>query len=475
MTETTTDVRAPGAAHGVPGAPGAPGVPGGDVPLRWVWLAAWPVTAVFVLSNAATPLYVLWQREMGFSRGTLTVVFACYIAGLLGSLLVSGVVSDRLGRKPVLLPALGLALVSCLVFATAGGVAALIVARLCTGIAVGAVVSAGMAAVTDVAGPARRPLAALLASCAMVFGAGSGPLLAGVLSETLPGPTVTVFAVEAVLLVTAVAVVLRMPVRRPARADTRSGVGSGNGGPGSGAGSGNGGPGSGVGTGNGGTGNGETGNGVGTGAGTGAGGGAWVRVPGVPRGAGRQLTLGIAVFAPGITATSFVLSLGPSLLSGLLGTGSRIVSGALAFVMFLSATGVQFAVRGLGRRTILLAGAAATVLGMLALVTAVHTGSVSALAGAALLAGAGQGMGQLGGLSLLNSTVPAGRLAEANAALNVGGYLPAGVLPVTAGYLSDAVGLTAGATVFGAALAALAAAGGGLVLRGWREPAEPLG
>ncbi|MFJ4581411.1 MFS transporter [Streptomyces echinatus] len=416
MTETTADVRAVRSAHGVGG---------GEVPVRWVWLAAWPVTAVFVLSNAATPLYVLWQREMGFSRGTLTVVFACYIAGLLVSLLVSGVVSDRLGRKPVLLPALGLALVACLVFATAGGVAALILARLCTGVAVGAVVSAGMAAVTDVAGPARRRLAALLASCAMVFGAGVGPLLAGVLSETLPGPTVTVFAVEAVLLVTAVAVVLRMPVRRPARA--------------------------------------------------GAGTGAWIRVPGVPRGAGRQLALGVAVFAPGITATSFVLSLGPSLLSGLLGTDSRIVSGALAFTMFLCATGVQFAVRGLQRRTVLVVGAGATVLGMLALVTAVHTGSVPALAGAALLAGAGQGMGQLGGLSLLNSTVPAGRLAEANAALNVGGYLPAGILPVTAGYVSDAVGLTAGATVFGTALAGMAVAGGALVLLSRREPAQPLG
>ncbi|WP_051789477.1 MFS transporter [Streptomyces sp. NRRL S-1022] len=390
--------------------------------VRWVWLAAWPVTAVFVLSNAATPLYVLWQREMGFSKGTLTVVFACYIAGLLGSLLVSGVVSDRLGRRPVLLPALGLALVACLVFATAGSVAALIVARLCTGVAVGAVVSAGMAAVTDVAGPARRRLAALVASCAMVFGAGVGPLLAGVLSETLPAPTVTVFAVEAVLLGSAVVVVLRMPVRRPDR----------------------------------------------------AGGGPWMRVPGVPRGAGWQLALGIAVFAPGITATSFVLSLGPSLLSGLLGTGSRVVSGALAFAMFLSATGVQFAVRRLRRRTVLVAGAGATALGMLALVAAVHSGSVAALGGAALLAGAGQGMGQLGGLSLLNSTVPGARLAEANAALNVGGYLPAGVLPVSAGYLSDAVGLTAGATVFGTALAALAVGGGALVLWG-RRRVEPLG
>ncbi|MFF5536263.1 MFS transporter [Streptomyces cinerochromogenes] len=408
MTETTTEVRAPGAA------------PAGEVPARWIWLAAWPVTAVFVLSNAATPLYVLWQREMGFGRGTLTVVFACYIAGLLGSLLVSGVLSDRIGRKPVLLPALGLALAACLVFATAGGVAALVVARLCTGIAVGAVVSAGMAAVTDVAGPARRRLAALLASCAMVFGAGLGPLLAGVLSETLPAPTVTVFGVEAVLLGTAVAVVLRMPVRRPAAGGT----------------------------------------------------GAWVRVPGVPRGAGRPLALGIAVFAPGITATSFVLSLGPSLLADLLGTDSRMISGTLAFAMFLSATGVQFAVRRLERRTVLLAGAGATALGMLALVTAVHAGSVPALGAAALLGGAGQGMGQLGGLSLLNSTVPTGRLAEANAALNVGGYLPAGLLPVTAGYLSDGVGLTTGATAFATVLAAAAVAGGGLVLLERRSTAR---
>ncbi|WP_406134607.1 MFS transporter [Streptomyces sp. NBC_01089] len=387
-------------------------------PLWWVWLAAWPVTAVFVLSNAATPLYVLWQRDIGFSKGTLTVVFAFYIVGLIGSLLVSGVVSDRVGRKPVLLPALGLALAACLIFATATSVAALIVARLFSGIAVGAVVSAGMAAVTDVAGPERKRIAALLASCAMVFGAGLGPLLAGGLSETAPAPTVTVFAVEAVLLATAVLAVLRMPVRRPeARAK-----------------------------------------------------GAWVRVPGVPRGNGRQLALGIAVFAPGITATSFVLSLGPSLLSGLLGTTSRIVAGAMAFVMFLAAAGVQFAVRRLSRRTILTAGAASTTLSMITLIVAVHTSSVAVLIISALLAGGGQGMGQLGGLSLLNSSVEPQRLAEANAALNVGGYIPAGILPVAAGYLSDTVGLTNGATVFGVVLMGLAVIGG-LVVRATRRQA----
>ncbi|MET7459664.1 MFS transporter [Nonomuraea sp. NPDC005501] len=392
-------------------------------PAWWIWLAAWPVTAVFVLSNAATPLYVLWQRDIGFSKGTLTVVFAFYIVGLLGSLLVSGVLSDRLGRRAVLLPALGLALAACAIFATAQSVAALIVARLFTGVAVGAVVSAGMAAVTDVAGPERRRPAALLASCSMVFGAGLGPLLAGVLSETVPGPTVTVFVVEAALLVTAVLAVSRMPVPRPA-------------GPGS---------------------------------------GAWVRVPRVPRGAGARLVPGIAVFAPGITATSFVLSLGPSLLSALLGTTSRIVAGAMAFVMFLAATGIQFAVQRLDRHVILTAGAASTTASMVTLVVAVHASSVAALIASALLAGAGQGMGQLGGLSLLNSAIPPRRLAEANAALNVGGYLPAGALPVAAGYLSDAAGLTTGATVFGSVLTGLAVIGGIVVLTGRRVMAPGSG
>ncbi|MFD6281000.1 MFS transporter [Streptomyces sp. NPDC060209] len=400
-----------------PGDPAGPEAP--LTPVRWIWLAAWPITAVFVLSNAATPLYVVWQREIGFSSGTLTVVFAFYIVGLLASLLVSGVASDRLGRKPVLLPALALGMVACLIFATATTVPALIVARLLSGIAVGAVVSAGMAAVTDVGGRGRERLAALLASCAMVFGAGLGPLLSGVLSEAAPAPTVTVFVVEMGLLATAFLAVLRMPLRRPATAAK----------------------------------------------------GAWVRIPAVPLGSRPQLVLGIAVFAPGITATSFVLSLGPSLLTDLLGTTSRITAGAMAFVMFLAATGVQFAVRHLRRHTILVAGAVSIALGMVALVTAVRTSSVPVLITSALLAGAGQGMGQLGGLSLLNSSVPPNQLAEANAALNVGGYVPAGILPVSVGHLSDAVGLTTGTTVFATALTVFAVVGGLLVLStGRREP-----
>lgn len=415
------------------GAAGAPPAP----PVREVWFAAWPIAAIFILSNAAMPLYAVWQRQLGFRSGTLTLIYAAYIAGLLGALAVAGVVSDRIGRKPVLIPALLLGIVACLGYATAPSVAALAAARFLTGLATGAAVSAGMAAVTDLA--AGRRIGPLPASTAVVLGAGIGPLLAGVLSETAPAPTVTVFAVEAVLLATALGATARMPLPRTRR--RAAGTGSG---------------------GSGGSG-GETATDADTGGVAGASAGAWVRLPSVPRANRRHLALGLAAFAPGISATGFVLSLGPSLLTGLLGTTNRAVTGAMALTMFLAAAGAQFAWQRTAVRTTLLLSGAATVASMLALITAVHTATLVPLAAAVVLAGAGQGAGLLGGLTLLSREIPAARHAEANAALNAGGYLLAGALPVADGYLSDAIGLSAGTTAFGLTVAVLATAGAILV------------
>lgn len=75
----------------------------------------------------------------------LTVIFALYIAGLLGTLLVAGQLSDHDGRKPVLLPGLLAALVACGLFASANSIGMLAIGRLLAGVAVGVIVSAGMA------------------------------------------------------------------------------------------------------------------------------------------------------------------------------------------------------------------------------------------------------------------------------------------------------------------------------------------
>lgn len=77
----------------------------GPKELRWSLAAASTVTAVFVLSNAPTPLYTRWQAEWEFSSGILTIVFGAYMVGLIGTLLVAGKLADRYGRKVVLVPA----------------------------------------------------------------------------------------------------------------------------------------------------------------------------------------------------------------------------------------------------------------------------------------------------------------------------------------------------------------------------------
>lgn len=372
-----------------------------------MWAAAWMVTAVFMLSNSPTPLYVHWQEQMGFSSGMLTVIFALYIAGLLGTLLVAGQLSDHYGRKPVLLPGLLAALVACGLFASANSIGMLAIGRLLAGVAVGVIVSAGMATVVDAAGAGHKRRAALLASVAMVLGAGLGPLLAGGLSQTLARPVVPIFAIEALVLLTALVVALRLPARSEKAAGSLR-----------------------------------------------------LRLPHVPVANRRQVVCGIATFGPGITATSFVLALGPSLLARLLDVRSPLLAGGMACAMFFTAVGVQFAVRQQPVARIFAASAAATALGMAGLALAIHAARVPALIVAALLAGAGQGLGQLGGLTLIGLHVPDSHRAQSNAVLNIGGYIPAGLLPVATGYLIDAVGLASGATLFVLVLAIVALAGG---------------
>ncbi|ATA21589.1 putative MFS family arabinose efflux permease [Gibbsiella quercinecans] len=375
--------------------------------------AAWMVTGVFMLSNTPTPLYVHWQEQLGFSSGMLTVIFALYIAGLLGTLLLAGQLSDHYGRKPVLLPGLFAALAACGLFAGASSIGMLAAGRLLTGIAVGVIVSAGMAAVVDAGGPEHRRRAALLASIAMVLGAGLGPLLAGGLSQALAQPVVPIFTLEAAILLSALAIALCLPARNTqARPPLR------------------------------------------------------LRLPHVPAPNLRQVLCGIATFGPGITATSFVLSLGPSLLARLLHERSPLLAGGMACAMFFAAVGVQFAVRRWPVARIFLASALATVLAMLGLLLCIYGASATAFVAAALFAGAAQGLGQLGGLTLIGLHVPDSHRAQSNAVLNIGGYIPAGLLPVATGYLIDAVGLAQGATLFAVVLAAIALIGG---LWAWRQ------
>src|SRR4051794_33913658 len=111
-------------------------------PRTGVFAAVAAIVVLFLAaSSAPSPLYVVYQQQWGFSAWVLTAVFAVYVVGLLGSLLVVGALSDHLGRRPVLAAAILLEIVALVLFLLAGDVVALAAARLLQGVATGAAIT----------------------------------------------------------------------------------------------------------------------------------------------------------------------------------------------------------------------------------------------------------------------------------------------------------------------------------------------
>ena len=91
----------------------------------WVTAAAFCVNMGF--SAVPTPLYVLYQQRDHFSNLMITVVYAVYAVGVIGSLFLAGHLSDWTGRRRIFVPALIANVASGVIFILAPGLAGLIV------------------------------------------------------------------------------------------------------------------------------------------------------------------------------------------------------------------------------------------------------------------------------------------------------------------------------------------------------------
>ena len=179
------------------------------------------VAAIVVLflaaSSAPSPLYVVYQQQWGFTASVLTLVFAIYVVGLLGSLLVVGALSDHLGRRPVLGAAIALETVALVLFLLADNVIALSAARLLQGIATGAAMTTLGATLVDLEPAHARGRAGVVNSVAPTAGLALGALGCGALVEFGPSPTRFVYAILLAGMVVAAVVVARMPETSPRR------------------------------------------------------------------------------------------------------------------------------------------------------------------------------------------------------------------------------------------------------------------
>ena len=141
----------------------------------------------------------------GFTPITITIVFGVYAVAVLAALLTLGRLSDSIGRRPVLLAALAVQILSMVVYATAGGVGELMGARIIQGLATGAALGAIGAGMLDV----DRERGALANALSPGLGTGSGALISALFVQFLPAPTHLIyFALIGVFAAQAIGVVL---------------------------------------------------------------------------------------------------------------------------------------------------------------------------------------------------------------------------------------------------------------------------
>ena len=181
------------------------------------WGVAFAFLALTAFATAPSALYGFYAQSGHLSPITLTIVYAVYAVGVVVSLLLAGHVSDLYGRRTVLIPSLLVAAAASVIFLAWTSLAGLIVARLLTGVALGAAVATATAYIADLdtdgdGAPSVR--SGNVATIANVGGLGLGPLLAGALAQYVPGGFTLIFVILLAALVVAAVVVASSPEGR---------------------------------------------------------------------------------------------------------------------------------------------------------------------------------------------------------------------------------------------------------------------
>ena len=338
------------------------------------------VVSFLSASSAPTPLYAIYQAEWGFTPITTTVVFGVYALAVLLALLTLGRVSDHLGRRPVLLAAIGGQAVAMLVFATASGVSELLVARIVQGLATGAALGALGAGMLDIS----RERGTLANAVAPGIGTGLGALLSGLVVQYLPAPQHLIYlALLAIFALQAVGVLVMQETvsRKPgALATLRPDI----------------------------------------------------KLPRATR--GPVLVAAPVLFAVWALA-GFYASLGPAVIRRLTGSTSVVFGGLGLFLLAGVAAATTFVLRNVAARRVMLAGTTALLGGVGLTVVAVVEEATPLFFLGTVIAGIGFGAGFQGAVRAVVPLAAAHERSGVLSLLFVVSYLGLGGPAVAAGYL----------------------------------------
>ncbi len=159
-------------------------------------------------ANQFSPMLIVYRHELSLSAAGVAGLFAVYGVALIPALLVAGPVSDRYGRRPVVLPLVALSPIATLLLILGSRDLAMIAAgRALAGVCSGVVFGAATAWVQELSHGAGMRRAAL----ALSAGFGLGPVIAAILAQWAPAPLHVPYIPHLVLGVIAALVVLRAP------------------------------------------------------------------------------------------------------------------------------------------------------------------------------------------------------------------------------------------------------------------------
>jgi MFS family permease len=391
------------------------------------WAAAVALAADMAFSAVPTPLYVLYQRRDHFSTLTITIVFAVYAVGVVGSLFVAGHVSDWVGRKRMFVPALLINVLSALVFLIAPSLAGLLVARVISGISVGLITATATAYLGELhvgvfgegAASGRRPQ--IVATAANLGGIGLGPLAAGLLAQFAPAPLRLPYIIFGAVLVGLAVLVAASPetVQRPEISV------------------------------------------------------AWrPQQIAVPAHARAVFFTATAAGSCAFAVLGVFTSLAPSFLATTVHETSHAVAGEVAFAAFAAAAIAQIGLSRAGTRTTLKTGIVSLLPGLALLTGGMWAPSLTLFVVGAIITGAGTGLAFRGALTAAASTAPAQSRAEVLAGYFLGSYLGLSLPAVALGIAAQHTPARNVMLVFAAVIAVAVVAAGSAVLAKTSSRAE---
>ncbi|HLU55516.1 MAG TPA: MFS transporter [Pseudonocardia sp.] len=341
---------------------------------RGFWIVAFTFAVTMAFSAAPAPLYVLYQAEQGFGPFTVTVVFATYAVGVLASLFLAGHVSDWVGRRRMLVPAVLVNVLAATIFLEWTSLPALLVARFVSGISIGMLTATATAHLAELHMAARpgaaRTRADVVATAANLGGIGLGPLVAGLLAQYAGAPLHLPYLVfEVLMLVAALALTLVPETVEPWRVAYRP---------------------------------------------------QRVSVPHADR--ARYFAAAAAALVQ-FAVFGLFTSLAPAFLAGVLHQDSHALAGVASFAVFAAAAIAQIVVSRAPLRHQLRFGLGALVAGIVLVAVAVQLPSLALFLVGGVVAGAGAGAGFKTAMGIVLSVCTPEARSEALAGLFLAGYV----------------------------------------------------